>query len=202
MAILKQATVYPVVASGIRFATPCRAVRRLVPLIFAVCCMLSGEGYGQASRLEQQVKAAFLFKFGGFVEWPADAFAGGDSPFNIGVIGADDLSEELTHIAAGRQVQNRPVAVRRLHAGDGVSDLHVLFIGLPSASQAGDWLGRARQRSVLTVTDANSEFPPGSVINFVTDDKRVRFEISLDTAQSKRLKISASLIAVALRVRN
>ncbi len=78
---------------------------------------------------EVQVKAAYLYQFGGFVEWPPGAFAAADSPFHIGVIGADAIADELEQVVATRQVQGRQVAVRRLRAGEPLAGLQVLFVG-------------------------------------------------------------------------
>jgi len=82
-----------------------------------------------AQTAEYRVKAAFLYKFGGYVEWPQGVFAKPDSPIAIGVIGADALAEELARIVAGRTINGRPVTVRKLRPGEAVARLHVLFVG-------------------------------------------------------------------------
>src|SRR5882757_170699 len=75
---------------------------------------------------EYRVKAAFLYKFGGYVEWPDRSFARADSPVVIGVIGGDTLADELAQIVSGRNVNGRPVLVRKLRAGDPIAGLHIL----------------------------------------------------------------------------
>src|SRR2546430_16147773 len=74
-----------------------------------------------AQTAEYRVKAAFLYKFGGYVEWPQGVFAKPDSPIAIGGIGADALGEELARIGAGRTINGRPVTVRKLRPGEAVA---------------------------------------------------------------------------------
>ncbi len=156
----------------------------------------------QAPALEQQVKAAFLFRFGAYVEWPQQAFAGAESPLTIGVVDSEELAEELLRVVVSRTIDGRPIAVRRVRPGELPSDIHVLFIGQSASSQSADLLRQTKGRPVLTVTESAAGLSDGSVINFVLVDKRVRFEVSLEAAERNRLKIAAPLLSVALRVRD
>src|SRR5690606_4146068 len=84
---------------------------------------------GERQASEAAVKAAFVYKFGEYVEWPADAFADASEPLRIGVFAADELAGELERIVAGRAMAGRPVQVRRLAAADPIDDLHLLYVG-------------------------------------------------------------------------
>jgi hypothetical protein len=154
------------------------------------------------SDLERQVKAAFLFKFSSYVEWPEEVFAGSDAPFVIGVVASDQLADDLTQVVGQRNLNGRQVSVRRVRTGESVSDVQVLFVGQSGTSFAAQLLALTRERPVLTVTESENAFAQGSVINFVTVDKRVRFEVSLEAAQRSHLRLSAPLLSVALRVRD
>jgi hypothetical protein len=149
---------------------------------------------------EVQIKAAFLYKFGGFVEWPAGAFARSDSPFSIGVIGAEPVAAELEQISAGRTVQGRPVQVKRLRRGESLAGLHVLFVGQPEAVRLAEILAGARNLPLLVVTESENALTQGSVINFVAVDDKVRFDVALPPAERGQLRISARLLAVARKV--
>jgi hypothetical protein len=149
---------------------------------------------------EQRLKAAFLFKFGGYVEWPASAFPGPDSPFMIGVAGADPLADELSKVIAGRTMNGRTVAVKRIRGGEQISGLHVLFIGGSQGSRLGELLTLTQSLPVLTVTETDNGLAQGSIINFVVADNRVRFEVSVTAASRGGLRIGAPLLAVAQRV--
>jgi len=149
---------------------------------------------------EQRLKAVFLYKFGGYVEWPESAAAGPDSPFTIGVAGADPLAEELSKVAAGRTMNGKPVAVRRIRSADQIAGLHVLFIGVSQGSRLGELLSLTQGQPVLTVTETDNGLAQGSIINFVVADNRVRFEVSIAAANRGGLRIGAPLLAVAQRV--
>jgi len=149
---------------------------------------------------EVQIKAAFLYKFGEFVQWPPAAFARPDAPFSIGVLGADDVAAALEHAVAGRTVQGRPVTVRRMRRGESLAGLHVLFIGQAESSRLAETLAAARGEAVLTVTESENALSSGSIINFVAEDQKVRFDVALPPAERGRLKISSRLLAVARKV--
>jgi hypothetical protein len=144
--------------------------------------------------------AAFLYMFGVFVLWPPAAFSRADAPFAIGVLGADDVAAALEQVVADRTVHGRPVVVRRLRRGDPLAGLHVLFIGQAESARLGETLAAARGQALLTVTESDNAISHGSVINFVAEDQKVRFDIALPSAERGQLKISSRLLAVARRV--
>lgn len=173
-----------------------RAARCAVALLAAFCGI--PQVFGQAS--ETSVKAAFLYRFCDYVEWPAQSFAGRDNPLVIGVLGADALAQDLMRQVAGRTSGGRPIAVRRLRRGDPLSSLHVLFVGREAAAQLPEVLAAVREGATLTVTEAEGALEHGSIINFVVVDQKVRFDVSLASLERRDLKISARLLAVARRV--
>jgi hypothetical protein len=149
---------------------------------------------------EYKVKAAFLFKFAGYVEWPPEVFEAPDAAFVIGVIGADALGDQLAQIVAGRSIGGRPVAVRTLRRGEPVSGLHILFIGRSNGGRPLDVLASAKGRPVLTVTESEDAFALGSMINFVIVEDKVRFDVAPREAELANLKVSARLLSVARKV--
>jgi hypothetical protein len=150
--------------------------------------------------LERQVKAAYLYKFAGFVEWPEGSFARPDSPVVIGVAGADALAEQLEQTVAGHTANGRSLVVKRVRRGDSLAGIHMLFISSQDKALAQELLAASRGQPVLTVTDADETHGLGSMINFVIADERLRFEVSLKHALASRLKISARMLAAAYRV--
>lgn len=154
-----------------------------------------------AATLEHRVKAAFLYQFAGYVEWPPATFAQADTPVTIGVIGADPLAAELSQVVVGRTIAGRTVTVRRIKAGEPLAGVHILFIGRAESTRVVQLSQTAQPRSILTVTETDGALAQGSVINFVIAERRVRFEVALDTAEKSRLKLSSRLLAVAQDVR-
>lgn len=154
-----------------------------------------------SSGLERQVKAAYLYKFAGFVEWPDTSFARPDSPLLIGVAGSELLAEQLERIVAGRSVGGHPLKVRRVQRGDALADLHILFLDSSlERSALTDMLLAARGQALLTVSDAGDATGAGCMIGFIIDDDKLRFDVALRHVGPSRLKISARMLAVAHRV--
>lgn len=169
-------------------------------LLWAACCA-SLAAPADSSSVERAVKAASIYRFLPYIEWPPSAFARPDAPLVIGVAGADDLAEELDRITAGRAIDGKPVQVRKLRPGDPVSGLQVLFIGRSQVDAQAQLLRTVQARPILTITDTEGALAWGSMINFRLVDGRVRFEVSLGTAERSGLKISSRMLQVALAVR-
>jgi hypothetical protein len=172
-----------------------RAALVAVVLGFALTC--AAQQRGEAS--ESTVKAAFLYKFAGYVEWPPGLFAAADTPFVIAVTGSDEIAAELVKIVAGRSIAGHPVAVKRLREGEALRGAHLLFAGRETPRLAA-LLKAAQQQGVLAVTEAERGLELGSAINFVVADDRVGFEVSLDSAEKSGHRISSRMLAVARRV--
>jgi hypothetical protein len=145
------------------------------------------------------VKAAFLYKFANYIEWPASAFPAPASPLVIGVMGANDIASELERIVPGRAVNGHPVTVRRLREAEGLRGIHVLFIGRDQAAIA-PLIAAAQQSGVLVVSDAEGALDRGSAINFISAGERIAFEVSLEAAEKSGLRISSRMLSVARRV--
>ena len=154
---------------------------------------------GAEEATEAAVKAAFLYKFASYVEWPADTLRSPDTPFVFAVMGADDVATELERIVPGKIVHGHPAAVRRVKEGATLSGVHVLFIGRGQANLP-ELLRVSRQPGVLTVTESEHGLEMGSVINFIVSGDRVGFEVSVASAESSGLKISSRMLNVARRV--
>jgi hypothetical protein len=152
------------------------------------------------AALPQRIKAALLYKFTSYVQWPDRMFHAPDSPIVIGVSGSDGVAAELERAVAGRRVGDRPVSIRRLAPGALPNACcHVLFVG-NGAQQAGELLEHVGGNAVLTVTEAIGALPKGSVINFLEVDDRIRFDISRETAERNGLQLRSQLLAVARQV--
>ncbi|MBW8899317.1 MAG: YfiR family protein [Massilia sp.] len=163
-------------------------------------CLCQGPALAQSNATERQVKAAYLYKFAGFVEWPDGAFARPDSPLLIGIAGNDALAEQAEQIIAGRSINGHPLAVRRVRRGDALEGVHILFVGAMDRPGMGELLATARAQSVLTVSDVDEATELGCMVHFVVADDRLRFEVALKNVTPTRLRISARMLAAAYRV--
>jgi hypothetical protein len=149
-----------------------------------------------AAASERSVKAAFLYKFTEYVDWPT-APDPSDDAFTIGVLGSGAFADELLRMTEDRRVDQRFIAVRRLSPNDAVDDLQVLFIAADHRGKLGELLARTQGRPILTVTESEGALADGSIINFTVMGDRVRFEVSLDAAEASQLKLNSRLLAVA-----
>jgi hypothetical protein len=162
----------------------------------AFFCLALWAGACQAQFSEAEVKAAFLYNFARFVEWPKGREPGRE--LVIGVLGTREVEGELRRIAADR-TQDRRMRVRAIDNGASLDGVHILYLG--SGEQAGPGIiAEARQRHILVVSDAPDGLARGAAINFVTTD-RVRFEVSLKAAEEAGLRLSSRLLSVAMRIR-
>jgi len=166
-----------------------------------MCSTLLGVGSLEAQNAvyaEDEVKAAFLYHFGTYVEWPSGAPA--DDAITIAVLGAEGVARQLQGFLPGRRIQGRAVQVRRLGSIAELGDDEVLFIGPENNAQLPALIEAVASRPVLVVTDAADGLARGAMVNFQLIDERVRFEISLPNAEEAGLMLSSRLLSAALRV--
>lgn len=179
-----------------RLPVPLRRGCCLLLLQFALLACAHAEG----TLLERQVKAAYLYKFAGFVEWPEGSFARPDSPLVIGVMAADALAEQLEQIVAGHAVNGHPLLVKKLRKGEALVNMHMLFLGALDKAVLQEVMAASRDQPLLTVSDSQEVYAMGCIINFVVADERLRFEVALRPAAGARLRISARMLAAAYKV--
>ena len=148
-----------------------------------------------AVSTETRVKAAYLFKLRNYVELAAPAAAGAE--YVIGIVGADEVADELAKIAGA--AVGAPTRVRKLRAGDALDGVSALFIG------DGSWpnralVERAQAHRILIVADDDGALQQGAVVNFLLQDERVRFEVSIESANRAGLRLDSRLLALATSV--
>jgi hypothetical protein len=165
---------------------------------FAQVATAGGQAAAGAQNvsLEYQVKAAYLFNFAKFVEWPASAFAG-QSPLTICVAGSNPFGAALGDLVKGETVHGRPIVARVV---DGAGSLcHVLFV--PRGEQLASFVRSGSKAPVLTVGETADFLEQGGIVSFVLEEGRVRFEMSPEAANRHGLMISSRLLRLA-RVRD
>jgi hypothetical protein len=150
---------------------------------------------------EYQVKAAFLFNFAKFVEWPPESFADTNSPIIIGVLGNNPFGEDLERTVRNKTVEGRPFVVTQLSSAQGAKNCHILFISssLSDRRRLAEVLDAVESSPVLTVSEMNRFVQSGGMINFVIEDGRVHFEINNNAARQVGLRISSKLLSLARR---
>lgn len=148
---------------------------------------------------EAQVKAAFVYNFARFTEWPPAAFAAPDAPIIIGVVEDASFAHTLEQTVKGKQINGRGIRVKPITSdADLKGRLHVVY--LPSSSGRST-LAALAGASVLTVGDSENFIRAGGMIRLYVQDTHVRFAINPDSAERARLKLSSRLLALARIVR-
>jgi hypothetical protein len=168
--------------------------------LLAAMLLLAASTLLQAAEpvAESTVKAAFLYKFSGYIDWPPERFAQPASPFVIGVLRDDEVAAALERLVPGRKVADHPVVVRRMKPGDAVSGVQLLFVGGEEPDRA--VIRAAQQAGALVVTECPQGLAAGSAINFIVANDHVGFEVSLEAAQRSGHHISSRMLSVARRV--
>jgi len=172
-----------------------RSIARVA--LLASCLFVSAQLFAGVSSADA-VKAAFLFRFASFVQWPADLPAG--KTFVIGVVGGDAVATQLDGLLPGMNVRGQPAEVRRITKPEQLDDVRILYVGPGAAVRSRALRAKAVTLPILLVTDRDDDFEGGGVINFIEASRNVRFEVSLIAADRARLTIDSALLAVAARV--
>jgi hypothetical protein len=175
-----------------------RAYARLAAaglLVGGACFSAAGQ---QAVYDANQVKAAFLYHFGTYVQWPVAAPS--TDTITIAVLDDAAVAAQLAQFLPGRRIQDRPVEVRPIARIEDLGDAEMLFIGRQQNARLAQLIAAVARRPTLVVTDADNGLDRGAMVNFQLVNERVRFEISVPRAEEARLTLSSRLLSAALRV--
>ena len=184
-------------------------------LVFFVLSLLAS-GQAQLSQAaeskEYQIKAAFLYNFIQFVDWPKEKVADSNQPIIIGIIGRDPFGNVFESLK-NKKIKGKSVVIRRVKTfeelkkngelEDKINELkkfHVLFICSSENKNLKQIIDPIKTNNILTVGETDNFLESGGIINFVLEEKKVRFEINLDAANTSKLKISSQLLRLAEKV--
>lgn len=176
--------------------------RKLLAAVFGLHMFAAGPANAASvASPEYAVKAAYLSKFGLFVEWPNSTFASPVSPIVICVLGTNPFGDVLERFAASQHIGSHPLAVRYLNAVAKDSGCKILFLGHSELQSVTNALAEVSGTAVLTVTDGTDQGDAKGIVDFVVQDNHVRFTIDQLAASRNDLTISFHLLDLALSVR-
>jgi hypothetical protein len=182
---------------GLRLARQGACLVSLWMMAFAGNGATRGQTPGSS---EYDVKAAFLFHFAQFVEWPPETFKDASAPLTYCTIGEDPFHGALEQSLSGKTVGTRALRVQHLKQTQGIPGCQVLFIGAGEKKRIGEEMARVSGNAVLTVGETEHFAKEGGIIGFFLEDNKIRFEINLDAAEKANLRISARLLTLARTV--
>ncbi|HEY2464080.1 MAG TPA: YfiR family protein [Steroidobacteraceae bacterium] len=167
-------------------------------LLAAGACLIVAHGLNAADApTENQVQAVFLYNFSRFVEWPPQAFAAATDPFVIGIMGTDPFGARLDEAVRNEQVNGHALTVRRIHSVAELDNCQILFIDRSEIARLGQILAALDHHSTLTVSQAEDAAQRGVMIQFATENSRIRLRINVDSARAAGLTISSKLLRPA-----
>ena len=179
-----------------RRSPPWAAAVILVWTLVAVPCL-----WAQGPKpTDYDVKAAYLYNFGRFVEWP-DSVATKSDSFNVCVLGQDPFGPALDATLAGETIGGKNVTARRISSPQEAVNCRILFMSSEEGSRLSKIMEALDKGSVLTVSDMPQFSQRGGMIQFVLEGKKVRFEVNLTAVQRAGLSLSSELLKVATTVR-
>lgn len=164
---------------------------------FCIGLFTTSAGAANGTSLEYAVKAAYLYKFGLYVEWPPAAFASPGSALNLCIVGEDPFGATLDEAVKHQVINGHPIVIRRMKTNAQESGCHIMYLGAGDVLRAVQNPQAVRSKGVLTVSD----MPGVGIINFVVKDNRVRFDIDEEAAAQSGIGISSKLLDLALNVK-
>ena len=165
-------------------------------LIGAACAMAAASA--EEAYSEDALKAAFLYRFTDYVDWPPEALQ--TQAFNIAVMNDPGVAAQLRKLMPAHPVHGHAVQVQTLTSVRELHDIQVLYVGGSDTAELRRIVSAIGSHPVLIVTDEQNALNAGSVVNFVLTERRLRFEVSLDSAEQTGLRIGSELLSVALHV--
>ncbi|SRR5581483_8423923 len=173
----------------------------ILAAFFFIAFIASRGCFAAETTDEYQKKAECLFNFAKFVQWPAHKFSQPDAPFILGVIGTDPFRGLLEEAVQDQRINDHVVVVKHITSMEEMRKCHLIFVSRSESARLGPILAQVRGENVLTVGETDKFLSRGGIINFVSIDNAVRFEISESAAHHAGLKISSRLMMLGIASR-
>jgi len=171
-------------------------LRNSIGKLFCIFLLAIVSANTRAQTKEYQIKAAFLYNFVQFIEWPASVFATTNAPFRIGVLGDNPFKGALEATVQGETVNDHKMVVETAQQVGELKDCQVIFISRSEKDHINEILSQLDSSAVLTVSEVDGFAQRGGIINFYLEGTKVRFEINPAAAQRDGLKIGSQLLSL------
>ena len=174
---------------------------RRIPFSILVCAALAGSVFAEPlAPTEYEIKAAFLYNFAKFVEWPADAFRKEPGALVIGILGNDPFGHDLDDALEGKTIQDKKIVLKRVSDWEQASECNVLFVSASQEHDVEGLLNVIKKLPILTVSDMGGFAQRGGVVGMMVEGNKVRFNVNTKAANAAGLKVSSQLLKLAKRV--
>jgi YfiR/HmsC-like len=173
-----------------------KAARIFVSLVLALACPWLKSNAQESSSVEYKIKAAYMFNFANFVEWPAGTFPTPETPVILCVLGKDPFGSNLEKTLGDKSIAGRRLRIKRLEENSPVESCHLLFISSSERKRLPQLLQSLKGSSVLTIGETDQFLESGGMINFIKQENTIRFQINAEAAEKAGLKISSKLLQI------
>jgi hypothetical protein len=174
-----------------------RNFRLMLSLSVAAIFTIALPAHADEVAGEYKVKAAFIYNFAQFVDWPDTAFTSADAPFVVAVVGKDPFEGILEQVVAGKRVGARRVIVKHFDSADQIGPCQILFVPMTEDDSLSGIIQKVQNSAVLTIGESEDFDSSGGCFRFFTDDNKMRFEINQDAAEQAGLRVSSKLLKLA-----
>ncbi|MDP1947537.1 MAG: YfiR family protein [Nitrospirota bacterium] len=181
----------PIETGGARAALRTALTALCIVIFSSVCTGIRAQA--QEPNAEYQLKAAFLFNFAKFVEWPDSSSSSSSAPLTICVLGNDPFGASLDAIEE-KTIKGRALAVKRLRSIGGTKDCQILYVSPNELTHMAEIVRSLQKTPVLTVCDVESCAEAGIMLNMRMVENRVQLDMNLDVVQRTPLKVSSQLM--------
>ena len=169
----------------------------IAAMLAVLCWPFTCFGASAPSVTEDQIKAAYLFNFAKFIEWPQGAFTSDSAPIHFCTLGRSPVADELDASVRGKNIDAHTIEIRHLHAPEEIKDCHLVFLSAGAGKQEQKLVQAAKGLPVLLVAEIPEFARVGGTINFLMEDGKLVFEVNISAAENAHLKISSKLLALA-----
>jgi hypothetical protein len=173
----------------------------LVAAALTAVGLTGGSRVGAQSLAAPELKAAFLYNFAQFMEWPAETVPAG-SPLALCIVNDIAVADALEKTVNGRTAEGHSLTVKRLKAGAPLPPCHVLFVAGSDLKRSLEVVETVKGGLVLTVSDAARFAETGGMVELFLEGDRMRFAVNVDALQRARVRMSSRVLGLAKVVRD
>jgi hypothetical protein len=168
-----------------------------------VCvCARANTLQSTAPPTQAEIRAAFVFNFVKFTEWPIQAYADAGSPLTTCFLDADDVRAAFRTISAGKALNGRFLEDRAVKSAADMRNCQVLYVDSPRSPVVIDALKSARQRDALAIGTSEDFLACGGMLRLQIENNRMRFDVNVGAVGRTKIKLSSKLLALARTVVN
>lgn len=182
-------------------ASVCCACGLLLLMFFAALACPTGLRAESPLQREYEIKAAYLYNFINYIDWPENAFPAPGGTITVGIVGQNPFEAELD-VLNGKQVKGRTLALKQITDTKDLDQCQIVFINSSEKARLPELLDKLKDSRVLTVSEIDGFAQQGGIINFISEHNKVRFEINPDAARRLGLNISSELLKLAKLVKS